>query len=155
MFSALQKQATERAAVASARVHLGRAAYALVERNAISKGDVLTTAQLAGIMGAKHTALLIPLCHNIFISKADVRLTLDPAAFAVNVAATVRTVGQTGAFLALILMILAWIFAYYAHVVVCLAPAVTNLLETLPVVSMASSCKWQGKVVLQEWRWKL
>lgn len=155
MFSALQKQATERAAVASARVHLGRAAYALVERNAISKGDVLTTAQLAGIMGAKHTALLIPLCHNIFISKADVRLTLDPAAFAVNVAATVRTVGQTGAFLALISndismdfrILSAWCCLFGS----CCDQSAGN----------AASCLHgqQLQVVreggLQEWRWKL
>lgn len=64
--------------------------------NQIRKGDVLTTAQLAGIMGAKHTSLLIPLCHNITISQADVQLRLHADLPAVHVAAEVAAFGPTG-----------------------------------------------------------
>jgi molybdenum cofactor biosynthesis protein MoaC len=68
----------------------------LVRHNQLKKGDVLSTAQLAGIMGAKHTSTLIPLCHNIAITKADVRLELDARQAAVQVHSEVSTVGYTG-----------------------------------------------------------
>lgn len=67
-----------------------------MRRNQLRKGDVLTTAQLAGILGAKMTSTLIPLCHNVFISKADVALRLDHDRNAVRVEAQVSAVGQTG-----------------------------------------------------------
>ncbi len=65
-----QKLNTQREAVASAKVLLGPEVYQLVASNSIKKGDVLTVAELAGIMGAKHTSLLIPLCHNISLTCA-------------------------------------------------------------------------------------
>eukprot|EP00775_Hariotina_reticulata_P013852 gene13852-13974_t len=64
--------------------------------NAIAKGDVLTVAQIAGIQGAKQTSTLIPLCHNIFLSKADVQLELLEGQQAVGITAIAKTVGQTG-----------------------------------------------------------
>lgn len=68
----LQKAMTQRMAAASGRVILGKEAYALVATNAVKKGDVLTVAQLAGIMGAKHTSLLVRLsaCGSAHISIA-------------------------------------------------------------------------------------
>lgn len=75
---------------------LGAAAFDLVSRNALAKGDVLATAQLAGICGAKHTATLIPLCHSLNLSRVDVRLTLDAARCAVRVVSEARAVGKTG-----------------------------------------------------------
>lgn len=66
-----QKEVTVREAQASCLVWLG-AAYDLVAANVVSKGDVLRVAQLAGVCGAKATSSLIPLCHNIHISKVDV-----------------------------------------------------------------------------------
>jgi molybdenum cofactor biosynthesis protein MoaC len=91
-----QKGFTTRIARASAIVHIGTVARDLVRDDQMNKGDVMTTAQLAGIMGAKCTSMLIPLCHNITISKADVRLHLHDQLPAVCVLAEVRTVGQTG-----------------------------------------------------------
>ena len=62
----------------------------------MKKGDVLTVAQLAGVMGAKRTADLIPLCHPLALTQIDVRLELDPALPGVQITATARTVGKTG-----------------------------------------------------------
>lgn len=74
------KAPTERVARASARVLLGPQAFGLVAANALAKGDVLGTAQLAGIMGAKHTHSLIPLCHQLLLTKADVQVRTAPLA---------------------------------------------------------------------------
>lgn len=77
-------------------MELGRAAYDLVAANALAKGDVLGVAQLAGIMGAKHTATLIPLCHPLALSSVRVSLALVPEAAAVEVSATAACTGPTG-----------------------------------------------------------
>ena len=61
-----------------------------------AKGDVLAVARVAGIMAAKRTSELIPLCHPLGLSKVGVELALDPQRFAVDVASEARTVGQTG-----------------------------------------------------------
>lgn len=91
-----QKPITTRSATASATVHLGAHAFKLVAANQLAKGDVLTVAQLAGIMGAKHTALLIPLCHPLSLSSVDVCLSLDPQRDCIQVVATAKTDGKTG-----------------------------------------------------------
>jgi cyclic pyranopterin phosphate synthase len=96
MIDVSAKPATARSATAAARVLLGAAAYALVAENRIAKGDVLTVAQLAGVMAAKQTAALIPLCHPLALAHVDVRLRLAPAAAAVDIEATAATVGPTG-----------------------------------------------------------
>lgn len=85
-----------RTAIASAVVHLGPQAFRMVQQNQLKKGDVLAVAQLAGIQGAKETSRLIPLCHNISLSKVDVSLRLDSSRCAVLVEALCRTWGKTG-----------------------------------------------------------
>ena len=90
------KPVTHRTARAGARVLVSRDTFALIESGGVKKGDVLTVAQIAGIMGAKRTPDLIPLCHPVGISGADLRLTLDEAACAVDIEAAVSCDGQTG-----------------------------------------------------------
>ncbi|XP_064623442.1 molybdenum cofactor biosynthesis protein 1-like [Lineus longissimus] len=90
------KPESSRVAVARATVYLGDEAFSLVKENKMKKGDVLTVAQLAGIMGAKQTSNLIPLCHNLPIKKVKVDLHLDEGRNAVVVESHVKTFGQTG-----------------------------------------------------------
>ena len=68
----------------------------MIRDGLMKKGDVLTIAQLAGIMGAKRTAELIPLCHPLPLNKVDVELTLDEEQSRVRVTATATTSGKTG-----------------------------------------------------------
>jgi cyclic pyranopterin phosphate synthase len=90
------KASSSRTASASCLVLLGRPAFDLVKANAMAKGDVLSIAQVAGIQGAKLTSSLIPLCHNILLSKVNVQLSLVEEAAAVAISATAKCVGQTG-----------------------------------------------------------
>ena len=90
------KPDTERSAVAKGEVHMLPATLALIQSGALKKGDVLTVAQLAGVMGAKHTADLIPLCQPLALTQIDVRLELDPGLPGIQITATARTVGKTG-----------------------------------------------------------
>lgn len=90
------KPVTRRVAEAEALVQLPPAAFALVQDNSNKKGDVLTVAQLAGIMGAKHTSLLIPLCHNVPLSHVGVELRADAAACAIRITTSATTTGTTG-----------------------------------------------------------
>ena len=90
------KAVTERVAIAAGRVLIQPETLALIERGGLAKGDVLGVAQLAGIMGAKRTAELVPLCHPLPLSSVKVELACrsDPAA--VEITATCRSVGRTG-----------------------------------------------------------
>ncbi len=88
------KAETVREAMAKGRVVMQPATLALIRDGAAAKGDVLAAARLAGIMGAKRTAELIPLCHPLALSSVTVDLTL--AEDAVEIAATVRVTGRTG-----------------------------------------------------------
>ncbi len=90
------KPDTVRTALASGRVILGEEAYRAVAEKSVRKGDVLSIAQIAGIMGAKQTSKLIPLCHDLHLKGVDVELTLDDGGFAVDVQAYAKSVGQTG-----------------------------------------------------------
>jgi len=90
------KPATVRTATARARVAMQPATLALIRSGTAHKGDVLGVARLAGIMAAKRTSELIPLCHPLPIASVSVDLQADDAAGAVEIAATVRTTGQTG-----------------------------------------------------------
>lgn len=90
------KPVTDRTAIAEGRVIMSSETLALVTEGRAKKGDVLGVARLAGIMGAKRTADLIPLCHPLPITKVALDLTPDPAIPGVTVTATVRTSGQTG-----------------------------------------------------------
>uniref|UniRef100_S4R6Q9 Molybdenum cofactor biosynthesis protein 1 n=1 Tax=Petromyzon marinus TaxID=7757 RepID=S4R6Q9_PETMA len=96
MVDVTHKPESHRTAIARARVTLGDVAFELVRQNRLKKGDALTVAQLAGIMAAKRTDELIPLCHVLPLSSVDVRLELDAESHAVIVTAQCRTVGQTG-----------------------------------------------------------
>jgi cyclic pyranopterin monophosphate synthase len=88
------KPATERTATARARVTMLPATAALIRSGGAKKGDVLGVARIAGIMAAKRTSELIPLCHPLPISAVTLELNVE--ADAVEIAATVRTTGQTG-----------------------------------------------------------
>lgn len=90
------KTVTDRIATARGQVQMARATFDLIADGRTKKGDVLSVARLAGIMGAKKTPELIPLCHPLAISGVAVDLTLDPDLPGVQIAATVKTTGQTG-----------------------------------------------------------
>jgi cyclic pyranopterin phosphate synthase len=90
------KSDTLRTAVAVGKVSLGREAFERVRDNTVRKGDVLSIAQIAGIMGAKETPRLIPLCHQVQIQGVDVDLTLDEEAEAVSIRAFAKSIGPTG-----------------------------------------------------------
>ncbi len=91
-----EKPVTERMAVAKGEVHMTQATFDLIRADAVKKGDVLTVAQIAGILAAKKTSELIPLCHPLPLSKVDVELKLDEALPGVVITATVKTSAQTG-----------------------------------------------------------
>ena len=90
------KADTERTAVARGSVHMAPATLALIIEGNMKKGDVLTVAQLAGIMAAKRTADLIPLCHPLQLSHVDVTCQPNEAESRVDIEATVRLQGKTG-----------------------------------------------------------
>jgi len=90
------KAETERVAVAKGMVIMAPATLALIQAGGVKKGDVLAVAQLAGIMGAKRTPDLIPLCHPLSLSAVELALSLDPTRNAVGITATCRVTGRTG-----------------------------------------------------------
>ena len=90
------KPETERVAVAAGEVHMRAETLALIRAGQIKKGDVLMVAQLAGVMAAKRTAELIPLCHPLALTHVEVRCELDDSLPGVSLRATVRTTGTTG-----------------------------------------------------------
>lgn len=90
------KPDTQRTAVAGGEIKMRLETFQLIQAGAMKKGDVLTTAQLAGVMAAKKTAELIPLCHPLALTFIDVRLQLDEALPGVRITAEARTSGKTG-----------------------------------------------------------
>jgi cyclic pyranopterin phosphate synthase len=90
------KADTLRTAVAAGEVRMRPQTLALIRAGQIKKGDVLTVAQLAGVMAAKRTAELIPLCHPLPLTHIDVRCELSNDLPGVSIRATVRTTGKTG-----------------------------------------------------------
>jgi cyclic pyranopterin monophosphate synthase len=89
-----EKPVTDREAVASGSISMSRQALRLIRSGAVKKGDPLQTARLAGIMAAKQTSALIPLCHPLALTKVDVELT--PTARGYTIESRVRTRAQTG-----------------------------------------------------------
>ncbi len=90
------KPVTDRVAVAVGAVRMSMETLTLITEGRAKKGDVLSVARLAGIMAAKKTADLIPLCHPLPITKVALELTADPTLPGVRIEATVKTSGQTG-----------------------------------------------------------
>ena len=90
------KEITRREAVAAARVLVNRSTFDLIRSGGVKKGDVLTVAQVAGIMGAKRTPDLIPMCHPILIGGIDLKLWLDETRLSVEIEARVRCDGRPG-----------------------------------------------------------
>jgi cyclic pyranopterin monophosphate synthase len=90
------KPVTDRVAVAVGAVRMSLETLTLITEGRAKKGDVLSVARLAGIMAAKKTADLIPLCHPLPITKVALELTADPTLPGVRIEATVKTSGQTG-----------------------------------------------------------
>ena len=96
MVDVSDKPVTDRLAVAEGFIRMAPETLALITEGRAKKGDVLSVARLAGIMGAKKTAELIPLCHPLPITKVALDLTADPDRPGIRVEATVKTGGQTG-----------------------------------------------------------
>ena len=85
-----------RTAVASGRVTVNESTFALIKNGGMKKGDVLAVAQVAGIMAAKRTPDIIPMCHPILIDGIDIRLELDENLLSVDIRAAVSCTGHTG-----------------------------------------------------------
>lgn len=95
------KDSTERIASAQAKVYLKPETLEKIQRGKIAKGDVLAVAQVAGVMGAKRTPDLIPMCHPLLLTSVDISFKEDPqpdrdGRCAITITATVKTTGQTG-----------------------------------------------------------
>ncbi|OEU71387.1 MAG: molybdenum cofactor biosynthesis protein C [Desulfovibrio sp. S3730MH75] len=90
------KKDTFRKAIAKGKVLLKKETFELLQKKALPKGDVLNTAKIAGIMGAKETHRLIPLCHPLAISYVDVRFNIDAENTLIEIESEVRTTGKTG-----------------------------------------------------------
>jgi cyclic pyranopterin phosphate synthase len=90
------KPDTDRIAVARGEVRMLPETLALIQEGTLKKGDLLTTAQLAGVMGAKRTAELIPLCHPLPLHQIDVVVEPDPGLPGIKITATTQTTGKTG-----------------------------------------------------------
>jgi cyclic pyranopterin phosphate synthase len=96
MVDVSDKAVTDRIAVARGAVVMAAATADLIAQGRAKKGDVLAVARLAGIMGAKRTADLVPLCHPLALTKVALELSVDPALPGVRIEASVKTSGQTG-----------------------------------------------------------
>lgn len=96
MVDVSQKPVTTREASARGRVRFGAVAYQQIRAKGVKKGDIGAVAELAGIMGAKQTSALIPLCHPLPISGVKLNIEADDEAQAYIVTARVKTTGQTG-----------------------------------------------------------
>ena len=91
-----EKPISNRTAVASGSVLVSENTFALIKTGGMKKGDVLTTAQIAGIMGAKRTSEVIPMCHPVAINGINLTLSLDEERHAVDITASVSCDGRTG-----------------------------------------------------------
>ena len=96
MVDVSDKQITRREATAGGTVYVSAETYGLIVRGEMKKGDVLAVAQVAGIMAAKRTPDIIPMCHPIAITGVDIVFGLDEERLAIDITATVRCKGETG-----------------------------------------------------------
>jgi len=90
------KRETAREAVATGTVRMKPETLALIQSGGLPKGDVIAVAQLAGVMAAKRTSDLIPMCHHLLLDNVDVRIRPDEAQSRLEITATVRSTGKTG-----------------------------------------------------------
>lgn len=90
------KNDTVRTAIAAGRVRVNAETFELIKTGGVKKGDVLGTAQIAGIMGAKKTPDIIPMCHPIMLSGVDIEFTMNEELCSVDILATVKCTGATG-----------------------------------------------------------
>lgn len=90
------KNKTDRKAVAFAKVLVNENTFNLIKSGGVKKGDVITVAQVAGILGAKKTSELIPMCHNITLDGVDMNLTLNEKDLSIDIEAEVKCNGKTG-----------------------------------------------------------
>ena len=91
-----EKPESQRIAVAAGRVLVNNETFALIQSGGMKKGDVLTVAQVAGVMGAKRTPDVIPMCHPIQINGIDLNLSIDEKRRSVEITASVSCSGKTG-----------------------------------------------------------
>ena len=91
-----EKPISQRTAVAAGRVLVNEHTYALIQSGGVKKGDVLTVAQIAGVMGAKHTPDIVPMCHPILVDGINLELHLDEQRKSVEIRASVSCDGRTG-----------------------------------------------------------
>ncbi len=96
MVDVTAKKATERTAVAGGMISMNSETFELIENQKVKKGNVLETARIAGIMAAKKTAELIPMCHPLNITHIQVDFSPDAAASCIGIEAAVRAIDQTG-----------------------------------------------------------
>ena len=96
MVDVTAKDDTQREATARGRIVMRRETLALIQQSGVPKGDVLAVAQIAGVMAAKRTHELIPMCHPLLLTGIEVTLTPNEARSCVEIEATVRTTGKTG-----------------------------------------------------------
>ena len=94
MVEVSDKEETKRVAVARGTITMKKSTLDMIKGDGMKKGDVLSVAQIGGIMGAKKTSDLIPMCHNIFISGSDIRFNVLETS--IEIEAEVKTVGKTG-----------------------------------------------------------
>ena len=96
MVDVSQKETTNRVATASGVIRMKRETLAAIQGNSLEKGDVISVAKVAGVMAAKRTAELIPLCHPLPLTDVQVSITPDESIPGLRCEATARTVGRTG-----------------------------------------------------------
>ena len=96
MVDVSEKEVTERTAIARSKVYVNRETYELIKTGGMSKGNVLATAQIAGIMAAKKTSDIIPMCHNIPLTGVDINFNMDDANCTIEISATAKCSGKTG-----------------------------------------------------------
>jgi cyclic pyranopterin phosphate synthase len=90
------KEATERTAIAKGAVVMLPSTLELISAGSLTKGDVLATAQIAGVMAAKRTAELIPMCHPLALNQVTVEFKIDKSLPGIEITATAKTIGMTG-----------------------------------------------------------
>lgn len=96
MVDVTDKKDTQRTATATGKIVVNREVYKAIEEGTVAKGDVLSVAATAGIMGAKRTSELIPMCHILPVTGCQIRFEMEPGELAVHCFCTVKVTGKTG-----------------------------------------------------------